>query len=374
MGAGDVFAVAAMNLHKQNSQMSRGSRGSLIGSRHTSVRKKELTSKQKFKGLALKAIKQENEEHASPIRKSDPIGSTRNSLIRRNRSLRRSLIQRGNSLEEADKLVLSDLNTDQLVTYNPKLASFSPTTRIAYAKFKNVIKKDLFALDEEGEVKSTSVHIESETKSPVTTKAPANGQLKVQLESPKSQNSETLEVQKHVKSASPAKSPVVPPKSPARTPVPSAPLSPAISSSPISPVKPPPTPKKTPKKIPEPPVTPPTPAKSPVKMKPETEENPAKSPVKSPVKSPAKSPLKSPAKSPIKSPEKSPSRPSKIEEKREEVKQELKSPAKSTESKSPGRSPRKHPVVEVKAEEQEEASFDPKGKSVCSGKNITGWL
>ena len=91
--------------------------------------------------------------------KIDPIGSAKNSIIRRNRSLRRSLIHRGNSLDEADRLCLIDLNSDQLVTYNPKLASFTPTTRIAYAKFKNVVKKDLFAVDEEGEVKSTSMVI-----------------------------------------------------------------------------------------------------------------------------------------------------------------------------------------------------------------------
>ena len=75
MGAGDVFALTALKLQKQNSQMSNRSKGSVIGSRGTSVRnKKELTSKQKFKGLALKAIKQENEGDAETP-KSDPIGN-----------------------------------------------------------------------------------------------------------------------------------------------------------------------------------------------------------------------------------------------------------------------------------------------------------
>ena len=183
MGAGDVFALTALKLHKQNSQMSNRSKGSVIGSRQASVRnKKELTSKQKFKGLALKAIKQENEVDVETPKKIDPIGSTKNSIIRRNRSLRRSLLRRGNSVEEIDKLCLADLNTDQLVTYNPKLASFSPTTRIAYAKFKNVVKKDLFALDEKDEVKSASVHVESETKSQLKvtldSSSPPNGGLK----------------------------------------------------------------------------------------------------------------------------------------------------------------------------------------------------
>jgi hypothetical protein len=42
------------------------------------------------------------------------------------------------------------LSTFQLVTYNPKLASFTPTARIAYAKFKSTIKADI-TLDEEDE-------------------------------------------------------------------------------------------------------------------------------------------------------------------------------------------------------------------------------
>ena len=243
MGAGDVFALTALKLQKQNSQMSNRSKGSVIGSRGTSVRnKKELTSKQKFKGLALKAIKQENEGDAETP-KIDPIGSTKNSIIRRNRSLRRSLLHRGNSLEETDKLCLSDLNTDQLVTYNPKLASFSPTTRIAYAKFKNVVNRDLFAVDERDELvkssPSASVHVERETeKLKVKLDSPPNGGLKSPLKD------ETLVVEKQVKSAEP---------SPAR-PRPSS--SPMKTKSPEN-VKPPPTPKKTPKKVPEPPVTPP---------------------------------------------------------------------------------------------------------------------
>lgn len=57
---------------------------------------------------------------------------------------------RGNSIEDADDLCLLELNTDQLVTYNPRLAKYTPTTRIAYAKFKNVIQqKPLFFEDEE---------------------------------------------------------------------------------------------------------------------------------------------------------------------------------------------------------------------------------
>ena len=42
-----------------------------------------------------------------------------------------------------------ELNTEQLVTYNPKLAKYTPTTRIAYAKFKNVIQSKHPFIEEE---------------------------------------------------------------------------------------------------------------------------------------------------------------------------------------------------------------------------------
>ena len=60
-GATDIFTMTAMKLKKQFSQMSQKSNAS-GGTRKSgnSVRVK-LTTKQKFKGLALKAIKQEHE-------------------------------------------------------------------------------------------------------------------------------------------------------------------------------------------------------------------------------------------------------------------------------------------------------------------------
>ena len=118
-----------------------------------------MTSKEKFRGLALKAVKAEgvteNDEEemfaSKPRVRNDPIGSTAISIRRRNRSLRRSLIMRGNSQEAADNICILELNSDELVTYNPKLASFTPTTRIAYAKFKNVIKKTPPFMEEDDE-------------------------------------------------------------------------------------------------------------------------------------------------------------------------------------------------------------------------------
>lgn len=146
MGAKDIFAIA-VGLQKQASRASRSSSKLALGTK--------LTSKEKFRGLAMKAVKaeaNENESDEGPaLVRNDPIGSTAVSIRRRNRSLRRSLIMRGNSQEAADNICILELNSDELVTYNPKLASFTPTTRIAYAKFKNVIKKDSPFLEEDEE-------------------------------------------------------------------------------------------------------------------------------------------------------------------------------------------------------------------------------
>ena len=392
-GGADIFAMAAMKLQKTLSQ---SSRQSSFGSKRASVRHSvKLTGKQKFKGLALKAIKQEHgeEEEAEFSVRNDPIGSTATSIRRRNRSLRRSLIKRGNSIEDADKLCLSELNSDELVTYNPKLASFTPTTRIAYAKFKNIIKsKPPFIEDEEDGLSPRKSTLKVESEKP-------NGQVVVLPKSPK------LEAEKSVRSARP---------SPER-------LSEAKYSAGPSPVKsevekvseaskpppknldleaskspdPPKTPKKSPQKSLSAPKTaeqPKSPVKSPAKtLKPP--DTPPDSPVKSPEpsKSPAKSP--EPPKTPAKSVE-SPKTPSKSPEPPATPKKSLdipksppeKSPSKSVEasgSKSPMKSPEikvensgskspKRPVKEVAPDE--DTRFDPKGKSVSTGKTTTGWL
>ena len=71
-GATDIFTMTAMKLKKQMSQASNTSFGTKRSG--NSVRVK-LTGKQKFKGLALKAIKQEHEEEGrSPAKTNDPIG------------------------------------------------------------------------------------------------------------------------------------------------------------------------------------------------------------------------------------------------------------------------------------------------------------
>ena len=105
-----------------------------------------MSGKDKFRGLALKAIKQEN-DGSTPSR--DPIGRRDHSLRRKQNSLRKSLLQRGNSAEEIAGILA--LNSEELVVYNPKLADFTPTTRMAYARFRNVIKRDLHPHLEEDE-------------------------------------------------------------------------------------------------------------------------------------------------------------------------------------------------------------------------------
>ena len=148
--AKDVFAMAAMGLKKSLSRQSSAANKSNRSSFRASRRGKSMTKKEKFRSLALKAIKQEHEEE-SPIKRHDPIGSKETSIRRRNASLRRSLIARGNSMEETDYVCLTAMNSDELVVYNPKLSKYTPTTRMAYAKFKNALKNQDHKLVEEDE-------------------------------------------------------------------------------------------------------------------------------------------------------------------------------------------------------------------------------
>ncbi len=96
---------------------------------------------------------------------------------------------RGNSQEMADNICLTELNTDELVTYNPKLAAFTPTTRIAYAKFKNVIKghPPFNEDDEDNEDKKSPLKPQSTVK--IENEKP-NGQVVALPYSPKSDHLE----------------------------------------------------------------------------------------------------------------------------------------------------------------------------------------
>ena len=78
-------------------------------------------------------------QRRSSMRK-DPIGSTQTSIKRHRSSLKRSLLQRGNSQQEI-KMVLTRLNSEELVAFNPHLSEHAPTTRRAYAKFKTALDR-----------------------------------------------------------------------------------------------------------------------------------------------------------------------------------------------------------------------------------------
>ena len=68
----------------------------------------------------------------------DPIGSTRNLQDTRMANFRRTILARGGSEDELHKL-----SADELVHFNPLLKNYTPTTRLAYAKFKSFVAKDL---------------------------------------------------------------------------------------------------------------------------------------------------------------------------------------------------------------------------------------
>jgi len=54
----------------------------------------------------------------------------------------------GNSLEQI-KISLRQLNSEQLLSYNPRLVDYTPATRIAYARFKGIGLQDIKDHDDE---------------------------------------------------------------------------------------------------------------------------------------------------------------------------------------------------------------------------------
>lgn len=85
-----------------------------------------------------KVKKMEAEGQRRSSIKRDQIGSTTNSIKRQRNSLKKSLMQRGNSQAEI-KMVLTRLNSEELVAFNPMLADIAPEARRAYAKFKDAL-------------------------------------------------------------------------------------------------------------------------------------------------------------------------------------------------------------------------------------------
>lgn len=96
-----------------------------------------------FRRFAKLVGEKKNQKKTSSLRRSsirgDPIGSTENSIRRHRNSLKRSLLQRGNSQMEI-KMVLTRLNSEELVAFNPNLSEIAPLARRAYAKFKSALE------------------------------------------------------------------------------------------------------------------------------------------------------------------------------------------------------------------------------------------
>ena len=105
----------------------------------------EEKPKDVFKKFAKLVGEKKHQKKSNPgsLRRSsirgDPIGSTENSIRRHRNSLKRSLLQRGNSQMEI-KMVLTRLNSEELVAFNPNLSEIAPLARRAYAKFKSALE------------------------------------------------------------------------------------------------------------------------------------------------------------------------------------------------------------------------------------------
>lgn len=93
----------------------------------------------------------------------DHIGSNKTFQERRMASFRRTILARGGSEDE-----LNTLTASELVNYNPLLKNYTPTTRLAYAKFKS------FAL----RAKDTSITEEKATVEDETTGNSATKKIK----------------------------------------------------------------------------------------------------------------------------------------------------------------------------------------------------
>ena len=71
--------------------------------------------------------------------KRDQIGSTHTSIRRQQNSLKKSMLKRGSSQTEIN-MMLTRLNSEELVAFNPLLTDHTPATRRAYAIFKSALK------------------------------------------------------------------------------------------------------------------------------------------------------------------------------------------------------------------------------------------
>lgn len=93
-----------------------------------------------FSKLARAMGKKKKEDWNSRVSRAslrrDQIGSSQTSLRRSQTSIRRRI-------QYENEKLLSSLNPDDIAEYNPNLRAHTPTTRIAYARFKvNTLKKE----------------------------------------------------------------------------------------------------------------------------------------------------------------------------------------------------------------------------------------
>lgn len=109
------------------------------------VKMRDVKPKDLFKRIAKAAATKNNKKdirNRESLRRSsvqkDPIGSTQNSLKRHETSLKKSLLRRGSSQAEI-KMMLTRLNSEELVAFNPLLLEHTPATRRAYAMFKSAL-------------------------------------------------------------------------------------------------------------------------------------------------------------------------------------------------------------------------------------------
>ena len=87
---------------------------------------------------------------------NNPIGSSKTLHDRRVASFRKSINQRGGSRDG-----LNQLTPSELVEYNPLLENHTPTTRLAYAKFKSFTLK---GVKEEEKLSNDAENLEKKPK------------------------------------------------------------------------------------------------------------------------------------------------------------------------------------------------------------------
>ncbi|XP_045126101.1 transient receptor potential protein-like isoform X2 [Portunus trituberculatus] len=164
----------------------------------------------------------------------DQIGSSQTSLRRSQTSIRRRI-------QHENEMLLKTLNPDKIVEYNPNLERYTPTTRVAYAKFKvNTLKKE------------KEKKLAAEKKAETQQKAGAANQ---KLQAEKKDDASKKQFQSRTPTPQPpAKSPT---PEPSKAPPGRGPTSPASKPPGTQPPKPPSTQApKPPGQIPKPPSTP----------------------------------------------------------------------------------------------------------------------